>query len=96
MFLIVKLLNYNMYSRMQRRLCPKKYGWYFLSIADCAVQSIQTLVFTWYRWKSIHSEVGTAPLFSSGATSAAVFLIAEAEAPLLFSANSEKRQRRYI
>ena len=45
-------------------------------------------------------EVGTAPLFSSGAssgaTSAAVFLIAEAEAPLLFSANSEKRQRRYI
>ena len=44
----------------------------------------------------IYSEVGTAPLFSSGATSAAVFLIAEAEAPLLFSANSEKRQRRYI
>ena len=42
------------------------------------------------------TEVGTAPLFSSGATSAAVFLIAEAEAPLLFSANSEKRQRRYI
>ena len=54
MFLIKKLLNYIMYSRMQRRLCPKKYGWYFLSIADCAVQSIQTLVFTWYRWKSIH------------------------------------------
>ena len=42
------------------------------------------------------AEVGTAPLFSSGATSAAVFLIAEAEAQLLFSANSEKRQRRYI
>ena len=45
---------------------------------------------------SLHAEVGTAPLFSSGATSAAVFLIAEAEAPLLFSANREKRQRRYI
>ena len=46
--------------------------------------------------KCLLAEVGTAPLFSSGATSAAVFLIAEAEAPLLFSANSEKRQRRYI
>ena len=67
-----------------------------------AINNLIVMIFTFAGLQSYETgrqcetEVGTAPLFSSGATSAAVFLIAEAEAPLLFSANSEKRQRRYI
>ena len=45
-------------------------------------------------WKK--SDVGTAALLSSAATSAAVFSAAVAEAPLFFSTNSEKRQRRFF
>ena len=38
--------------------------------------------------------MGTAVLYTSGATSAATFLVAVAAAPLLFFVTSDKRQRR--
>ena len=44
--------------------------------------------------QSQYTEMGAAALFTSGATSAATFLVAVAAAPLLFLITSEKRLRR--